>query len=53
MYSKKHKNLQKQNKTIFLKHKYNFMEGERAKYVVQIFQILNGTYDPLPKGSLF
>lgn len=38
--------MQKQNKTIFLKYKYNFMEGERAKYVVQNFQILNGIYDP-------
>lgn len=34
------------NPTIFLKLKYNFMEGEKAKYVVQNFQILNGIYDP-------
>lgn len=40
------------NRTIFLKRRYNFMEGEKAKYVVQNFQILNGIYDP-PKGSLF
>lgn len=61
MYFRKHKNFlkcyakkkQKQKPELFfLSVKYNFTEGEKAKYVVQNFQILNGIYDP-PKGSLF